>query len=177
MTVTLEEETEPFFAFGYRELAEKVIYAALEAEGFPFEAEVSLLLVSMEGIQELNREHRGVDRPTDVLSFPLIAYESPGNFESLEQEEDNFNPDTGEAMLGDIVLCADKVRKQAEEYGHSEEREFAFLILHSMLHLLGYDHMTEEEAAVMEEKQRNILERMGILRDAFETDGLPVGPH
>lgn len=177
MTVTLEEETEAFISFDYKELAEKVIDAALEAEKFPFEAEVSLLLVSPEEIRELNWEHRGMDAPTDVLSFPLIEYESPGYFESLDQEEDNFNPDTGEAMLGDIVLCVDKVRKQAEEFGHSEEREYAFLILHSMLHLLGYDHMTKEDAAVMEEKQRKILDRMGILRDSCKPEHLAIGPH
>lgn len=177
MTVTLEEETEAFISFDYKELAEKVIDAALEAEKFPFEAEVSLLLVSPEEIRELNREHRGMDAPTDVLSFPLIEYESPGYFESLDQEEDNFNPDTGEAMLGDIVLCVDKVRKQAEEFGHSEKREYAFLILHSMLHLLGYDHMTKEDAAVMEEKQRKILDRMGILRDFRKPEHLAIGPH
>lgn len=177
MTVTLEEETEVFFSFDQKELAKKVIDAALKAEKFPFEAEVSLFLVSLEEIQELNREHRGMDAPTDVISFPLIAYESPGDFASLEQEESNFNPDTGEAMLGDIVLCADKVCEQAKEYGHSKEREYAFLILHSMLHLLGYDHMTKEDAAVMEEKQRKILEQMGILRDASAPDNLPAGPH
>ena len=94
----------------------------------------------------------------------MIAYEAPGDFSNIEADEDNFNPDTGEALLGDIILCVDKVKEQAESYGHSAKREFAFLILHSMLHLFGYDHMTEEEAAVMEQKQREILEHMNILR-------------
>ena len=164
MTVTIEEEVSPEFGFAYQALAEEVIEAALEWEKFPYEAEVNLLLVSLEEIHEINREHRQIDRPTDVLSFPMIAYESPGDFSKLEQDEDNFNPDTGEALLGDIVLCVDKVKEQAESYGHSQKREFAFLILHSMLHLFGYDHMTEEEAAVMEQKQRDILEHMNILR-------------
>ncbi|TGY96705.1 rRNA maturation RNase YbeY [Petralouisia muris] len=164
MTVTLEEETEVSFPFDYKKLAEQVIDGALKAEGFPFEAEVSLLLVPLKAIQELNLEYRGIDAATDVLSFPLISYETPGDFTWIEQEEDNFNPDTNEAMLGDIVLCVDRVWEQAAEFGHSPEREYAFLILHSMLHLLGYDHMTKEDAAVMEEKQRRILNQMGILR-------------
>lgn len=164
MTVTIEEEQRPEFDFNYQSLAEEVIEAAIEWEEFPYEAEVNLLLVSLEEIHEINREHRQIDRPTDVLSFPMIPYESPGDFSKIEQDEDNFNPDTGEALLGDIVLCVDKVKEQAVSYGHSEKREFAFLILHSMLHLFGYDHMEPEEAAVMEQKQRDILEHMGILR-------------
>lgn len=164
MTVTLEEEQSPDFDFDYQSLAEEVIEAAVEWEEFPYEAEVNLLLMSLEEIHEINLEHRQIDRPTDVLSFPMIQYESPGDFSKIEQDEDNFNPDTGEALLGDIVLCVDKVKEQAKSYGHSEKREFAFLILHSMLHLFGYDHMEPEEAAVMEQKQRDILEHMGILR-------------
>lgn len=164
MTITLEEEVNPDFDFAYQKLAEEVIEAAIETEGFPYEAEVNLLLVSTEEIHQINREHRQIDRPTDVLSFPLISYERPGDFSALEQDEDNFNPDTGEALLGDIVLCVDKVKEQAESFGHSQKREYAFLILHSMLHLFGYDHMTEEETAVMEQKQRYILEKMNILR-------------
>ncbi len=164
MTLVLEEEEEASFAFDYRKLAKEVLETALDAEGFPYEAEVSLLFVSAEGIRDINREHRGIDAPTDVLSFPLIAYRSPGDFEEVEADEDNFNPDTGEALLGDIVLCLDKVREQAQSYGHSEEREYAFLILHSILHLLGYDHMTQEESSLMEEKQNKILGQMGILR-------------
>ena len=84
----------------------------------------------------------------------------------MEQDyEDNFNPDTGEIMLGDIIISVDRVREQAKTYGHSERREYAFLIVHSMLHLFGYDHMTEEEAAVMEAKQHQILDAMHISRD------------
>lgn len=164
MTINIEEEVEVSFPFDYKKLAEEVICGALEAEDFPFEAEIGLLLVSLEGIQEINGQQRNLDCPTDVLSFPMIAYESPGDFTKVEQEDDNFNPDTGEAMLGDIVLCVDKVKEQAEHFGHSEKREFSFLILHSMLHLFGYDHMTKEEAEIMEKKQRDILDQMGIFR-------------
>ncbi|EOS23758.1 YbeY/UPF0054 family metalloprotein [Lachnospiraceae bacterium 3-1] len=164
MTINIEEEVEVSFPFDYKKLAEEVICGAVEAEDFPFEAEIGLLLVSLEGIQEINGQQRNLDCPTDVLSFPMIAYESPGDFTKVRQEDDNFNPDTGEAMLGDIVLCVDKVKEQAEHFGHSEKREFSFLILHSMLHLFGYDHMTKEEAEIMEKKQRDILDQMGIFR-------------
>lgn len=164
MTLIIEEETEVFFTFDYQTVAEEVIQAAIDAENFPFEAEISLLMVSVEEIQEINCSHRQIDAPTDVLSFPMIDYRIAGDFSNLEQEEDNFNPDTGEALLGDIVLCTDKVNEQAKSYGHSEKREFAFLILHSMLHLFGYDHMTPEDATIMERKQEAILAQMGILR-------------
>lgn len=164
MTVTVENESGLDFDFPYRKLAEQVIEAALEEEEFPYEAEVNMILVTMNEIHDINRAQRQIDRPTDVLSFPLIAYPAPGDFTRMEEDEDNFDPDTGEALLGDIVLCAEKIKEQAREYGHSEKREFAFLILHSMLHLLGYDHMTEQEASVMEEKQRNILNKLGIFR-------------
>ena len=95
----------------------------------------------------------------------MLSYTTPGDFSFLEEEnDDDFNPDTGEAILGDIIISVDKVKEQAKSYGHSEEREFAFLIVHSMLHLFGYDHMEPDEAAVMEAKQRQILEEMNITR-------------
>ncbi|MCI5857491.1 MAG: rRNA maturation RNase YbeY [Agathobacter sp.] len=165
MSFYLEEECTVDFSFDYAALARKVIDFCLEHESFPYEAEVNLTLTDNEGIWAINREHRQIDRPTDVLSFPMLSYETPGDFSFLEDEdEDDFNPDTGEALLGDIVISVDKVREQAKAYGHSEEREFAFLITHSMLHLFGYDHMESEDAKVMEEKQRQILEELQILR-------------
>lgn len=164
MTITLENESGMEFDFPYEELANQVVNAAMDAEEFPFEAEVNILLVTKDEIQCINQQQRQIDRPTDVLSFPMIAYPAPGDFSQLEQDEDNFHPDTGEALLGDIILCVEKVKEQALEYGHSERREFAFLILHSMLHLFGYDHMTQQEAAVMESKQENILQTMQIFR-------------
>ena len=99
------------------------------------------------------------------LEHESFSYETPGDFSFLSDEnEDDFNPDTGEVMLGDIIISVDKVKEQALEYGHSEKREFAFLITHSMLHLFGYDHMEADEAAVMEEHQRKILDALGITR-------------
>lgn len=164
MTVVVENESGQEFDFPYVQLAEDVVNAAMDAENFPYEAEVNVLLVNREEIHRINLEQRQIDAPTDVLSFPLIAYPAAGDFSKVEEDSDNFNPDTGEALLGDIILCVDKIKEQAAEYGHSERREYAFLILHSMLHLFGYDHMTEQEAAIMEQKQRNILEDMQILR-------------
>lgn len=165
MSFCLEVECKVPFTFDYEKLAVTIIDYCLEREQFPYEAEVNLTLTDNEGIHGINKEFRGIDRPTDVLSFPMLSYVKPGDFTFLEEEnEDDFNPDTGEAILGDIIISVDKVVEQAESYGHSEEREFGFLIVHSMLHLFGYDHMEAEEASVMEKKQKEILEELGILR-------------
>ena len=165
MSLNIEKEVEVSFEFDEEALAEEVIQFALEHEDFPYECEVNLTLTDNEGIHEINKMYREIDRPTDVLSFPMLSYEEAGDFSKLEDDyDDNFNPDTGEIMLGDIVISVDKVKEQAESYDHSEKREYAFLIVHSMLHLFGYDHMTPEEAAVMEQKQNIILEKMNILR-------------
>ena len=165
MSFYLEEECEVLFDFDYKELAQMVIDFCLEHEKFEYAVEVNLTLTNNEGIHIINKEYRQIDRPTDVLSFPLLSYDKPGDFSFLEDEnEDNFNPDTGEVMLGDIIISVEKVFEQANEYGHSPRREFAFLITHSMLLLFGYDHMEPDEAAVMEAKQRAILEGLNILR-------------
>ena len=166
MSLNLEVEVDVPFTFDYEALAGEVVAFTIGHEGFPYEAEVNLTLTDNEGIHEINRMYRQIDAPTDVLSFPMLSYEQAGDFSALEEDyEDNFNPDTGEIMLGDIVISVDRVREQAAAYGHSERREFAFLIVHSMLHLFGYDHMTPEDAAVMEPKQRQILEEMNISRE------------
>lgn len=166
MSLNIEKEVEVVFDFDYEKLAEDVISYALEHEKFPYEAEVNLTLTDNEGIHEVNRMYREIDAPTDVLSFPMLSYTKAGDFSALEDDyEDNFNPDTGEIMLGDIIISIDRVRTQAKDYGHSERREYAFLIVHSMLHLFGYDHMTEEEASQMEAKQHQILDAMQISRD------------
>ena len=165
MSFYLEEECEVTFDFDYKKLAERVISFCLEHEQFPYDAEVNLTLTDNEGIHSINLEYRQIDRPTDVLSFPMLSYELPGDFSFLEEEhEEDFNPDTGEALLGDIIISVEKVKEQAENYGHSMEREYAFLITHSMLHLFGYDHMEPEEAQIMEAKQRELLEKLEIRR-------------
>ena len=147
MTLLFHLETTEQFDFSCEEVARQVISAALDYEHFPYEAEVSLTLVDNEAIREINREFRQIDAPTDVLSFPMIDYPAPGDFSALEETADVFHPQSGEALLGDIVISVPKVVEQAQAFGHSRKREYAFLIAHSMLHLMGYDHMTETEAA------------------------------
>ena len=164
MRIYLENEGDLELDLNYQEVAQRVGDAVLDYEQCPYESEVELLLTMDEEIREMNREFRDIDRATDVLSFPMIAYESPADLAFLEEDESCFDPDTGELMLGNIVISKQKVVEQAEEYGHTVEREYAFLIAHSMLHLLGYDHMEEEERAVMEKKQREILDGLGITR-------------
>ena len=164
MTIEIEKETNKDIGLDYEAIACKVINAALDYENCPYEAEISLTLTDNDGIHAINREFRQIDRPTDVLSFPMLEYREAGNFDFLEYTDDGFNPETGELMLGDIIISLDKVEEQALAYNHSLEREYAFLIAHSMLHLMGYDHMEADEAKVMEERQSAILEGLGITR-------------
>lgn len=165
MTLSLELETEFDVDFDYKKVAEEVVEYALDYLECPYEAQVNLLITNNEEIRHINKEYRDIDRDTDVLSFPMIEYEEPGSFDSIDESGDFFDPDSGELVLGDIIICAGKVFDQAEEYGHSVKREFAFLITHSILHLTGYDHMNEGDAALMEEKQEIILDKLGIKRN------------
>lgn len=164
MTINFEQEYDKDLSIDYEAIADRVINAALDYEKCPYEAEISLTLTNNEGIHIINNEFRKIDRPTDVLSFPMVDYDTPGEFGFLEEANEYFNPESGELMLGDIVISLDKVEEQAEAYGHSVTREFAFLIAHSMLHLMGYDHMEEDEALIMEKKQEEILNLLGIGR-------------
>ena len=165
MTFQIEYETEKKLDLPYEEIVNTVIEACLDFEKCPYEVEVNVIFSDNEGIHEINRSYRQIDAPTDVLSFPLVDYEHPADFDHVEEQaEDYFNPETGELMLGDIILSVDKIVEQAEAYGHSEKRELAFLVAHSMLHLMGYDHMEEEERQVMEAKQSQILDELGITR-------------
>jgi probable rRNA maturation factor len=136
MTLYFEEEGEIKLPLECETLAKKVVEEALDYVNCPYEAQVNLLLTENEQIHEMNREFRGIDRATDVLSFPMLSYETPGDFSFLSDEnEDDFNPDTGEVMLGDIIISVDKVKEQAIEYGHSEKREFAFLTTWRLMRL------------------------------------------
>lgn len=165
MSLYMEEEGTLVLPFDTEDTAELVIEAALEYEGCPYEAEINLLLTTDEDIKEMNQMFRQIDKATDVLSFPMLDFEVPGDFSALETSpQDCFNPESGELMLGDIVISKDKVLSQSEAYGHSPRREYAFLIAHSMLHLFGYDHMEEDERIQMEQKQKEILEKIQILR-------------
>ena len=165
MTINIEYEAEEKLDLPWEEIIQKVVLAALDYEDCPYEAEVNVVLTDNEEIRRLNREYRDIDRPTDVLSFPMVEYEKPSDFSHVEEEyADCFNPETGELMLGDIILSVDKIKEQAESYGHSQTRELAFLVAHSMLHLCGYDHMEEAEREEMERRQREILEVGGYRR-------------
>ena len=166
MTFLVENETEESFSFSPEGTMKLVGEAVLEEERGRYEVQVNLVLTDNEGIRELNREYRGIDRETDVLSFPNVDFDREGVFDMDEnQEADYFDPDTGELVLGDIMISVEKMREQAADYGHSLRREFAFLVAHSMLHLCGYDHMEEAQRNVMERKQDKILTGLGITRD------------
>ena len=135
-----------------RALVRRAAKAALEYEKVTFVPEISVTFTDNEGIRELNAAHRNIDRPTDVLSFPLF------------EKEDLADASDGDA-LGDIVISLERAREQANEYGHSFEREVAFLTVHSMLHLLGYDHeLSEEDEKEMFFKQEEILKTIGLVR-------------
>lgn len=155
-------ETEVEGAEPYADLLRQVIPAALEAEGVAVPWEVDVLFTDDEGIHQINLEQRGIDRPTDVLSFPMFNYR-PGQPPADGADAD---PATGLTPLGDMVISLERARAQAEEYGHPLERELCYLAVHSVLHLLGYDHMDEgEEKAQMRAREEAILGKLGMTRD------------
>ncbi|MDE6737889.1 MAG: rRNA maturation RNase YbeY [Lachnospiraceae bacterium] len=165
MTSYVENETKVDFPFDVQDILNKIMEAVTQMENCPYETTVNLLITDNAGIREYNKNYRNMDRETDVLSFPNISFDNEGDFSQVENmSADYFDPDSGELILGDIILSADRVLSQAQEYGHSVLREFAFLTAHSMFHLCGYDHMEEREAAVMEEKQEAVLMNLGISR-------------
>ena len=166
MTLNIETEVDIPEGLDFKKIIEDVVNAALDFEDCPYEVELNVILTSNDEIALINRDYRDIFRPTDVLSFPMVDYVAPGDFTQLDtyEEEDYFNPESGELMLGDIIISMDKVVEQAEKYNHSRERELGFLVAHSMLHLFGYDHMEPEETEVMEVKQSNILKLIGLTR-------------
>jgi len=134
------------------ETLEKAACCCVENEGLmPENAEISLTFVSKEEIRELNSTYRGIDRDTDVLSFPMIE-----DFNEIEPDD--------EMMLGDVVICLEKAHEQAEEFGHSDQREIVYLFVHSVCHLLGYDHMEPDEKAEMREAEEKVMSFLGIER-------------
>jgi len=166
MTFYAENETTFEFDFDWEEIYHQVALKVLDTENCPYETEINLLLTDNEGIREFNKQTRDIDKPTDVLSFPNVDFREPSVFDIDEDmEADYFHPETGELILGDIIISVEKVVSQALEYGHSRKREFAFLVAHSMLHLCGYDHMTPEEEQVMIAKQEEVLQSLNITRD------------
>ena len=171
MTVLLtewDEAPEGWADFDEKKLLDEVVSGALRAEGFEENVQVSVTFTDEEGIREANRSFRGMDAPTDVLSFPMLEFEKEDGSDTEwipAKDSMDFDPDTGELLLGDIVLCIPRVLAQAREYGHSVKREYAFLLVHSMLHLMGWAHMTPDEREAMEARQREILSEMGITRE------------
>lgn len=169
MTILLENETTLNIGINYEQIAGKVVRAALEYVACPYECQVNILLTDNSGIQQVNRQMRNLDMPTDVLSFPMIAFEKEGDFSIVENDVfSDFDAESGELLLGDIMISLEKVVTQAEEFNHSIKREYAFLIAHSMLHLSGYDHMEENERMHMEQMQEDILQSIGYTRDITE---------
>ena len=148
MTIYYNYEAERKLHISWMDIISDVVNGTLQYMKFPGEAEVSVSIVDEDEIKAYNDEFRGINKVTDVLSFPI----------------GDVNPETGEEVLGDIVLCAQRVIDQAQEYGHTRKRELAFLTCHSMLHLLGYDHMEEEERLEMEDLQKKILDKLGYKR-------------
>lgn len=133
----------------------------LSSEECDFDAQISLTLVDNEEIREINNEQRGIDRATDVLSFPMLEFDGNGDCTDAGYEMDGDF-----VVLGDIVISMERAQYQAREYGHSLKREVAFLTAHSMLHLLGYDHVDDPEGErIMFAKQEQVLERLGIRRE------------
>lgn len=165
MTINIEYEAEEKLDLDYEKIITDVVNEAVDYEKCPYEAEVNVTIVDSTSVGESIFLYSLLISWIDSLSTIV----TPSDFDAIEDElennaEDYFNPDTGELLLGDIVLCVQKIKEQADKYGHSEKRELAFLTAHSMMHLFGYDHMTPEESAVMEAKQNEVLERLGITR-------------
>lgn len=143
-----------------KELVERVVNCSLEYEKFSIPSEISVMFVDNEYICEINREHRNIDKPTDVLSFPIVdMYEGVINSDSGD-----FDLDEELLLLGDIVISLEMTKLQAQEYGHSFERELAFLVTHGVFHLLGYDHDTQEREKKMISKQYGVLEVLNLSR-------------
>lgn len=156
MTLLTDNRTDFEISGEIMEAVEKACLETLKYEEFDEDCEISLSFVTNEEIHQINRQFRSVDAPTDVLSFPQLTFE--------EGEEADVN-ENGEIVLGDIIISVERAKEQAEEYGHSLKREIAFLTVHSMLHLLGYDHMEKDEEEDMFRRQKEILEIAGIPRE------------
>ncbi|MGE0910614.1 rRNA maturation RNase YbeY [Bacillus atrophaeus] len=154
LLIDIIDETESVAEEMLKEV-EKLLQFAAEREGVQDQAEVSVTIVTNDEIQQINKEYRGKDTPTDVISF------------ALEEEGEDELEIVGAEMppvLGDIIISADRTREQAEEYGHSFLRELGFLAVHGFLHLLGYDHMTKEQEEEMFTKQKDLLDNYGLTR-------------
>ena len=166
--VTIEYECETDFDLGLDcpALAKMVAEKVLDMEKCPWDAQVNLVLTDNEEIKRVNTEFRGIERATDVLSFPMLPFETPADYSVAEDDESCFDLDSGELLLGDIMISAGNpaAAQAGRVWTQCKEGSFPFLVAHSMLHLLRYDHMTPEEAADMEARQAKALEELGITR-------------
>ena len=166
MTFYVENETNEEFPFNVEELISTLTGELIKTFGIQYEVSLNVSFTDDTSIREINKEFRGIDKSTDVLSFPALELETPGDFSNIEEDSpEYFDPDTKELILGDIMISLEHAHAQALEYGHSFKREIAFLITHSLLHLSGFDHESDEERAVMEDYQRKILDTVGITRE------------
>ena len=149
------------------EKLKNAINFALKEEEVNVETEVSLVFVDNEEIREINRENRNIDRATDVLSFPMLEYPEGKVYKDVYKNKkfDETFLDGQELVIGDIVLSLERALEQSKEYNHSFEREASYLVIHSVLHLLGYDHMEEEEKEIMRTREECILNKLNITRD------------
>ena len=166
MNIVILNESDIEYPKEYDKIIEDVIEASIDYLKCPYECEVSVTLTDNDMIHDINLSERGIDKPTDVLSFPMVDFDVPNDLSYAEKyPQDYFNPETGELLLGDIVISLEKVASQAKEYGHSDKREIAFLVAHSCLHLFGYDHIDEADRVKMEGLQNEILNMKGYTRD------------
>lgn len=155
----IENETNEEVCAAQLNEIKRVCEAVMEGEDCNFDAEISLTFTDNAGIREINNEYRGIDRATDVLSFPMLEF-------GMDEEDAEFETDEGLVMLGDIVISLERAREQAAELGHSVRRELAFLTAHSMLHLLGWDHVDNPEGErYMIDKQNEALNSLGLTRE------------
>ncbi|MBP5599384.1 MAG: rRNA maturation RNase YbeY [Lachnospiraceae bacterium] len=167
MTFYVENEFDFEFGFDVENLIKSLTEETLKSENVPFlNVSLNVSFTDDENIHVINKEFRDMDKSTDVLSFPAIDFNAPADFSGIKEgDPEYFDCETGELILGDIMISTDHAVSQAGEYGHSLKREVAFLITHSLLHLLGYDHESDDEREVMEAKQEEILKRLNITRD------------
>ena len=149
------------------DLLKNVIEFALKEEEVDVECEVSLLFVDNDEMREINNETRGIDRATDVLSFPMLDYENKKVFKEMYKnyEFSQSDCDGEELVLGDVVLSLERALEQSKEFNHSFEREASYLVVHSILHLLGYDHMEEDDKVIMRKREEEILNKLNITRE------------
>lgn len=165
MTIWIDNQTENEIFQNYEDILKDIVKACIQEENYPENIEVSISIVDNTEIQKLNNEFRNIDKCTDVLSFPMLKFEN--NNLRLDDKiiNESINRDTNEIVLGDIIISIEKATSQANEFGHSLQREMAFLTAHSMFHLMGYDHEEILDENIMKQKQENVLTKKKFIRN------------